>query len=118
MFNFERLDAWQLARKLVKHIYLVTKSFPDEEKFGLTNQLRRAAISVTSNLAEGGSRSSNKDQAHFTQMAYSSLMEIANQLIIAHDLEYIEETILKELTLKVEELAPKLSALRKAQLAR
>ncbi len=118
MFNFEKLEVWQLARKLVKEIYLITIRFPDEEKFGLVNQLRRAAVSVASNLAEGGSRNTNKDQAHFTQMAYSSLMEVANQLILSHDLGYIDHPLLNDITKQIKELALKLSALRKTQLAR
>ena len=90
-FSFENLEVWQLSRKLVSKIYSLTKSWPASEKFGLTNQIRRAVISISSNLAEGTSRKSSKDQAHFTQMAYSSLMEVTNQLILARDLKYINE---------------------------
>jgi four helix bundle protein len=89
-FSFEKLIVWQDARLLTKNIYKTTKTFPDEERFGLTNQLRRAMISVCSNLAEGSSRAHSKEQTQFYQIAYSSLMEALNQIIIAFDLEYID----------------------------
>ena len=84
-FSFEKLNVWVDSKELIKIIYNITKSFPDEEKFGLTNQLRRASISVTSNLAEGTSRNTNKDMAHSTTLSFSSLMEVLNQIIIAHE---------------------------------
>jgi four helix bundle protein len=89
-FAFEKLNAWQDARLLTKKIYEITKSFPDAEKFGLINQLRRAMISVCSNLAEGSSITHSKEQSQFYQIAYSSLMETLNQIIISFDLEYID----------------------------
>lgn len=84
-YNLEKLDAWQLSRKFVKSIYLVTKMFPNEEKYGLTAQIRSAAISVSSNIAEGSSRKTSKDQNNFYTIAYGSLMEVLNQLILATD---------------------------------
>ena len=89
-FSFERLDVWIKSRHLTKEIYELTQNFPDYEKFGLTGQLRRAVISVCSNIAEGSSRKSKKDQAHFYSIAFSSLMETLNQLIISNDLDYID----------------------------
>jgi four helix bundle protein len=89
-FSFEKLIVWQEARSLTKNIYKITKTFPDEERFGLTSQLRRAMISVCSNLAEGSSRAHSKEQTQFYQIAYSSLMEVLNQIIIESDLEYID----------------------------
>lgn len=77
-FSFEKLTVWIDSKELVKLIYSVTKTFPQEEKFGLTSQLRRASISVASNLAEGTSRKTNKDKAHFTTISYSSLKEVLN----------------------------------------
>jgi len=115
-FSFEKLDVWKLSVDLVKGIYKITKKFPDEEKFGLVSQLRRAAISVSSNLAEGSSRTTNKDKAHFTQVSFGTLMELLCQLIIAKELNYIDEKILSELRLNVEEIANKLNALRNYQL--
>jgi four helix bundle protein len=96
-FSFERLEVWNKSRFLTKKIYTITKNFPDSEKFGITGQLRRAIISVCSNIAEGSSRKSNKDQVHFYNIAFSSLMETLNQLIICNDLEYIDAQSLSEL---------------------
>ena len=69
-FSFEKLNVWKDSKELLKVIYSITKHFPEEEKFGLTSQLRRVSISVSSNLAEGTSRKTNKDKAHFTTMAF------------------------------------------------
>jgi len=82
-FSFEKLIAWQDAKELAKTIYRETKSFPVDEKYGLTQQIRRAAMSVCANIAEGSTRSTPKDQAHFTTIAYGSLIELLNHLIIA-----------------------------------
>ena len=88
-FNFEKLEVWKKARLFTKDVYLHTRSFPDCERYGIVNQIRRSAISVCSNIAEGSARLSGKDQRHFYNMAYSSLMECFNQLLISQDLEYI-----------------------------
>lgn len=90
-FSFERLEVWKKSRFLTKKIYNATRSFPNSEKFGLTGQIRRAIISVCSNLAEGSSRKTKKDQSHFYNISYSSLMETLNQLIISNDLEYLDD---------------------------
>lgn len=95
-FSFERLEVWNKSRLLTKKIYELTMNFPDDERFGMTSQLRRAVISVCSNLAEGSSRKSKKDQAHFYNMAFSSLMETLNQLIISNDLEFLDSISLQE----------------------
>jgi len=96
-FSFERLEVWNKSRLLTKRIYLTTKSFPESEKFGIVSQLRRAVISICSNIAEGSSRKSKKDQAHFYNIAFSSLMETLNQLIISNDIEYIDDNNMTEL---------------------
>jgi four helix bundle protein len=88
--SFTELIAWQHAHKLALSIYRASLSFPSEEKFGLTSQLRRAAVSVTSNIAEGFGRSSDKDREHFYTMASGSLYEVKSQLILARDLGYIK----------------------------
>ena len=90
-FAFERMIAWKEARSLVKEIFNLTLSFPKNELYSLTTQMRRASISISSNLSEGSGRTSPKDQAHFYQMAYSSLMELLNQLYTSLDLDYICE---------------------------
>jgi four helix bundle protein len=87
--SFTDLDIWKEGHKLVLMIYSVTKTFPKEEQFGLTNQIRRAVISVTSNIAEGFSRISYKDKAHFYVMSLGSLTELQNQILIARDVKYV-----------------------------
>jgi len=96
-FSFERLEVWNKSRLLTKKIYHVTNDYPDYEKFGLVSQLRRAVISICSNIAEGSSRRSKKDQAHFYNMAFSSLMETLNQIIISNDLDYLNTALLSEI---------------------
>jgi len=93
-FSFERLEVWNKSRFLTKEVYKLTGNFPDSEKFGLINQLRRAVISISSNIAEGSSRRTKKDQGHFYNLAFSSLMETLNQLIISNDLEYLDSELL------------------------
>lgn len=115
-FAFEKLKVWHNSRELILDIYKVTNTFPKEERYCLTDQLRRAVISVASNLAEGSSRTSSKDQAHFTNLAYSSLMEALNQLYIAIDLNYISHEIFTELKTKISGIANQLNALRNSQL--
>ena len=118
VYSFEKLEVWIEARKLVKWIYQITSTFPAEEKFGLVLQLRRASVTVVSNLAEGSARSSAKDQAHFSQVAYSSLIELINQLIISNDLEFLPAAVLEEGRGKIEILSERIAALRKSQLKR
>ena len=86
------------------------------ETYGLTSQMRRAAVSVVSNIAEGSGRATKKDQAYFYQVAYSSLIELLNQLIIANDLEYITIENLKNLRSDIEIISGKLNALRRSRL--
>ena len=90
--SFTDLITWQKSHKLVLDIYKITLKFPEDEKYSLVSQLRRAAISITSNIAEGFSRRTSKDKAHFYYNALGSLTEIQNQLIIAKDLKYINES--------------------------
>ena len=116
IYSFEDLKVWQLARVLSKEIYIATKQFPDDERFGLTSQLRRAVVSVCSNLAEGSSRNSFKDKARFTEIAYGSLMEVLNQLIIASDLDFLSHQNYEKLRLQIEEISNMLNGLRKSQL--
>ena len=96
-FSFERLEVWKKSRNLTKKVYQVTQIFPDSEKFGMVGQLRRVVISVSSNIAEGSSRRTKKDQAHFYTVAFSSLMESLNQIIISNDLGFLDDLKLAEL---------------------
>jgi len=117
-FPFEKLLAWQDSRKFVKTVYRLTVKFPAVEKFGLVSQINRAVVSVASNLAEGSSRTSLKDQAHFSQLAFSSLMEVVCQLTLATDLGYVKDDELKKLGVLLSELSNKINALRNSQLKR
>lgn len=112
-YSFEKLEIWQIARKLTSEIYKITRDFPEDEKYGIVNQLRRACISICSNIAEGNSRTSNKEKTYFFQIAYSSSMEVLNQIIISNDLNYLGEPDLKKLREIVEKLSNKINALHK-----
>ena len=116
LYSFEKLEVWKESIKLVKSIYDLTKGFPESERFGLINQLRRASVSIASNLAEGTSRSTNKDKAHFTTMAYSSLMEVLNQLIISKELDYISNKNIEEFREHISKVSNMLNALRNSQI--
>ena len=94
-FNFEKLETWQVARQLVLKVYKLLRKFPSEERFALCDQIRRAVISVPSNIAEGNSRTSVKDQIHFLEIAFGSLSELYCQLQLAVDLGYITDDNLK-----------------------
>jgi len=114
-FSFEKLDVWNEARKLTRELYDKTKMFPDSERFGLVNQIRRAAVSVCSNIAEGSSHRYLKEQIMFYQIAYSSLMEVMNQAIISADLDYMEEDSLKDLRGRILKISGMLNGLRNSQ---
>ena len=118
IFSFEKLDVWQLSRKLSIKVYELSRKFPEEEKFGLRSQIRRAVISVSSNIAEGSSRSSGIEQARFTEIAYGSLLEVLNQLILASDLNYIDDENVNEFRAQIDELMNKMSKLRSSQISR
>ena len=90
-FSFEKLEVWKEAIQLSKDIYKVTSTFPDEEKFGLVSQIKRATNSIAANLAEGTSRITSKDKAHFTTIAFNTTMEVLNHLIVSKELEFISE---------------------------
>lgn len=105
--SFTDLYAWQAGHVVVLSIYKITKEFPKEEQFGLTNQIRRAAVSITSNIAEGFSRTSYKEKVQFYAIALGSLTEVQNQLLIAKDVQYVSKeefaTLLSE-TVKASKL--------------
>lgn len=111
-FGFEKLKVWQDARKLTAEIYRLTAKFPEREKFGLTNQLRRASVSVGANIAEGTTRSSAKEQAYFSSIAYGSLMETMSYLITSVDLNFITGEDLSLLRDIIQPLSLKINNLR------
>jgi four helix bundle protein len=95
--SFTDLRVWREGHKLVIAIYDMTKDLPKHEQFGLTSQMQRAAVSITSNIAEGFSRNSYSDKTHFYTMAHGSLTELQNQLYIAKDVGYINEIVFESL---------------------
>jgi len=114
--GFEDLQVWQKSRKLVVLIYQLTALLPKEEQFGLTAQIRRAAVSVSSNIAEGSARGSDKDFARFLLMAIGSAAEVKCQLILAKDLNYIVENDFNEAIETVHEIGKMIKGLRKGVL--
>ena len=112
----EKLEVWKESILLVKTIYKLTDSFPSTERFGLISQLRRASISISSNLAEGTSRNTNKDKAYFSNIAYSSTMEVLNQLLISKELNFINEEDYLDIRKQIYKISNMLNALRKSQL--
>ena len=114
MFSFRKLDVYKNSRQLVKDVYDVLYTFPKEEKYALCDQLRRAVISVPSNIAEGMGRKSKKEKIHFLEIAFGSLMETFCQLELAKDLGYISEMQLSEFEIAVESISKMLSGLSKS----
>ena len=115
IFSFEKLVAWQKARELAVVIFKTTKQFSKDELFGLTSQMRRCAVSISSNLAEGSGRSSMKDKARFSEIAFGSALELVNQIILSYDFEYIEEDKYIEIREKITEVTFLIDGLHKSQ---
>jgi len=106
-YSFEKLEVWNESKEFTKSIYTLTSTFPDSEKFGLVSQLRRASVSICSNIAEGSARKSFKDKAHFTTMAFSSTVEVLNQLILSFELHIIKESDYLKLRQDIESVTNK-----------
>ena len=115
IYSFEKLEVWQLARQFRKEIYIITKTFPSDEKFGLTSQLRRAASSIGDNLAEGTGKLTLKDKARYTTIAFGSAMETVNHLIGSLDLGYLTEEDYTQLRMKLEVITRLLNKLHTSQ---
>ena len=114
VFGYRKLIVYQKAKEVVKNTYQLLKKFPSEEKFAMCNQLRRAAVSITSNIAEGVNRYSIKDKSHFIEMAYGSLMEVSSQFEIAEELGYISSNERQSIDDSIVEVARLLSGLYKS----
>ncbi|EDY20318.1 S23 ribosomal protein [Chthoniobacter flavus Ellin428] len=114
MFNFEKLDVWHRAIAFADSVYATTRHFPSEERFGLTNQMRRAAVSISSNIAEGTSRVSKNDFARFIEIATGSLFEVISQSFIAKNQGFLTEEQFQQLYTSAEEQGRMLSGLRKS----
>ncbi|MBR4912998.1 MAG: four helix bundle protein [Bacteroidales bacterium] len=111
-YSFENLEVWKKSRELVFYVYQIQSSFPPYEKYGLGDQLRRAVVSVSSNIAEGNARYSVKEQAHFIEIAIGSLMEVYCQIVLAYDLKYITEEQLNKCNERIEIVFKLLNGLR------
>lgn len=110
-YSFENLDVWKESRQLVLMIYRIQNSFPSFEKYGLGDQLRRASVSVSSNIVEGNYRFSIQEQIRFIEISFGSLMEVYCQLILAFDLNYIDEQQLSECKTLIDRIKQMLIAL-------
>jgi four helix bundle protein len=116
MFNFEKLETWQKAIHFADVVYEVTRAFPADERFGLTNQMRRAAVSISSNIAEGSARSSRTENARFLEIATGSLFEVVSQSFIGRRQGFLSEADYKRLYDAAEEQGKMLSGLRRSML--
>lgn len=113
VFGYRKLIAYQKAKEVVKRTYKLLKKFPVEERYAMCDQLRRASVSITSNIAEGVNRYSVKDKSHFIEMSYGSLMEVSSQFEIAEELGYITAEDRLSMDQLIEEVARLLSGLQK-----
>ena len=114
MFNFEKLDVWQKAIEFADLVYNHTRDFPGDERFGLTNQMRRAAVSISSNIAEGTSRMSQTDFARFIEIATGSVFEVVSQSFIGRRQDFLTEQGFRTLYSAADEIGRMLSGLRKS----
>jgi four helix bundle protein len=112
MHNFKELSVWQKSRKFVKDIYLLVGKFPKEELFCLSQQIKRAAVSIPSNIAEGAGRKSSADYAHFVDIANGSAFEVETQLFLALDLGYISEIEFEKIYTDIREIQKMLYSFR------
>ena len=116
LFSFEKLKVWQKSRELSVLIYNRTKTYPDNERFGLISQMRRCSVSISSNIAEGTGRHSSKDKARFTEIAFGSAMELLNQIILSNDLGLLSDDIYKTIRMELTEITAMLDGLYKSQI--
>lgn len=112
MFRFEKLDVWQKALAFSKAIYALTSRFPSDERFGLTTQMRRASVSISSNIAEGSGRKSDTEFIRFLDIAYGSVLEVVSQLHLSRSLDFVNEAEFQATCSLAEELTCMLSGLR------
>jgi four helix bundle protein len=114
MFNFEKLDVWNEAISFADAVYSLTRDFPSEERFGLTNQMSRAAVSISSNIAEGSSRVSRADFARFVEIAAGSVFEVVSQSTIGKRQGFVSEAAYQNLYAAAEKQSKMLSGLRRS----
>ena len=111
MQDFTKLKVWQKAHNFTVNLYKTTKNFPSDEKFGLTNQIRRASVSIKSNISEGCGRNGDKEFSRFLDIAQASAYEVKCQILIARDLEYLDNNKSQLLTDKIDEVSRMINAL-------
>lgn len=116
MFNFEKLETWQKAISFADLVYETTRNFPVDERFGLTNQMRRAAVSISSNIAEGSARNSRNDYARFLEIATGSLFEVVSQSFVGKRQGFLSENDFRKVYTAAEEQGKMLSGLRRSVL--
>jgi four helix bundle protein len=109
--SFQDLRVWQDGHTLVVHVYNITKNFPKDELFGITNQIRRAAVSITSNLSEGFNRNSRKEKLQFYYISLGSIAELQNQLLIARDVAYLNGEVFDKIEAQIITVQKQLNAL-------
>ena len=114
MFRFEKLEVWQEARILVKKVYLLTKKFPSEERFGLIDQIRRAIVSVCLNITEGSDRKSDVEFKRYLRMAITSAEEVVTGLYLALDLDYIIQSEFDSMYKDINNLVARINSLIKS----
>ncbi|PIR03246.1 MAG: four helix bundle protein [Candidatus Magasanikbacteria bacterium CG11_big_fil_rev_8_21_14_0_20_43_7] len=112
-YKFEKLETWKRAREFLKVVYIISKDFPDDERFGLTSQMRRATLSIVLNIAEGSQRNSDKDFVRFLQISYGSLLEVVSCCYTAKDLGYLSEERFSFIYNKSHIVAKKINSLKK-----
>lgn len=110
MRNFRDIEIWNLSRELVKEIYFLMKIIPDEEKYGLTSQIKRSVISIPSNIAEGCAKKSNKDFSRFLEISLGSCYELENQLILCADVDLIPEKKIEEKIILLQTIEKKITS--------
>ncbi len=112
--SYKNLKIWMKGIELAKKIHLVTKKFPPEERYSLTDQIRRASVSIPSNIAEGSRRSTNKDFAHFIAIARGSIAELETQIILASSFKYISKELLEKISEEINQLDKMIFAFHKS----
>lgn len=113
MHNYRELKIWQQSKGLVKEVYKLSSSLPDEERYGLVQQIRRSAVSIPSNIAEGAGRGTDKDFAHFLSQSLGSAYELETQLEIACDLKFVSKESTQEIFQQLNEIQKMINAFRK-----
>lgn len=115
-YSFEKLEVWKLAREIRNQIYELSRGFPDDEKYGITSQIRRSSSRISDNLAEGSGRASYTDRAYYTNVAYSSALETINHLITGYDQGYISTETYEKKRIQLDELINKLNSFYRHQI--